>query len=150
MSAQLSTPARLAPGTLRIIPLGGLGDVGRNMACFEIDGEILLVDCGVLFPEDDHPGVDLILPGLDYLADRLDDIKDAHQTGAHVGIGNINDRMRTVFGAEYALVVETAPNAGTKVILKVPKFARNVLPNLNLVPHAADEPMTNEQPAIRA
>ena len=83
MSAQLSTPARLAPGTLRIIPLGGLGDVGRNMACFEIDGEILLVDCGVLFPEDDHPGVDLILPGLDYLADRLDDIIGMVLTHGH-------------------------------------------------------------------
>ncbi|WP_112276013.1 sensor histidine kinase [Lentzea terrae] len=91
--------------------------------------------------EDDGVGMD---------PDRLDDIKDAHQTGAHVGIGNINDRMRTVFGAEYALVVETAPNAGTKVILKVPKFARNVLPNLNLGSQLTDEPMTNEQPAIRA
>jgi ribonuclease J len=56
---------------LRVIPLGGLGDVGRNMTAFEINGEILLVDCGVLFPEDDHPGVDLILPGFDLLDDRL-------------------------------------------------------------------------------
>ncbi|HEX8870144.1 MAG TPA: ATP-binding protein, partial [Lentzea sp.] len=91
--------------------------------------------------EDDGVGMD---------PERLDDIKDAHQTGAHVGIGNINDRMRTVFGAEYALVVETAPNAGTKVILNVPKFARNVLPNLNLGNQLTDEPMTNEQPVVRA
>ncbi|GLZ32610.1 histidine kinase [Lentzea sp. NBRC 105346] len=90
--------------------------------------------------EDDGVGMD---------PDRLDDIKDAHQTGAHVGIGNINDRMRTVFGAEYALVVETAPNAGTKVILKVPKGRRGVLPNLNFG-GVTDEPMTNEQPVIRA
>ena len=77
------TPPTLAPGTLRIIPLGGLGDVGRNMTCFEIDGEILLVDCGVLFPEDDHPGVDLILPGLDHLADRMDDIIGIVLTHGH-------------------------------------------------------------------
>ncbi|WP_420176936.1 ribonuclease J [Luteococcus sp. OSA5] len=76
-------PPELAPETLRIIPLGGLGDVGRNMACFEIDGEILLVDCGVLFPEDAHPGVDLILPGLDYLSDRLDDIVGLVLTHGH-------------------------------------------------------------------
>ncbi len=47
---------------MRIIPLGGLGEVGRNMTVFEYDGRLLIVDCGVLFPEDHHPGVDLILP----------------------------------------------------------------------------------------
>lgn len=61
------TPPDLQPDVLRIIPLGGLGDVGRNMSCYEINGEMLVIDCGVLFPEDDHPGVDLLLPGLDYL-----------------------------------------------------------------------------------
>ena len=44
-------PAPLEPGTLRIIPIGGLGEVGRNMTSYEIDGKILIVDCGVLFPE---------------------------------------------------------------------------------------------------
>ncbi|MEL4357170.1 MULTISPECIES: ribonuclease J [unclassified Luteococcus] len=83
MSAPLKAPGSLAPETLRIIPLGGLGDVGRNMTCFEIDGQILLVDCGVLFPEDDHPGVDLILPGLDYLSDRMDDIIGMVLTHGH-------------------------------------------------------------------
>ena len=63
--------------------MGGLGDVGRNMASFEIDGELLLVDCGVLFPEDDHPGVDLILPGFDLIADRLDDIRALVLTHGH-------------------------------------------------------------------
>ena len=42
-------PAALEPGTLRIIPIGGLGEIGRNMTSFEIDGKILIVDCGVLF-----------------------------------------------------------------------------------------------------
>lgn len=76
-------PPALAPGTLRVIPLGGLGDVGRNMTAFELDGQIALVDCGVLFPEDDHPGVDLILPGLDYLSDRLTDIVALVLTHGH-------------------------------------------------------------------
>ncbi|GAA1372030.1 ribonuclease J [Luteococcus sanguinis] len=57
--------------------------MGRNMSCYEIDGQILLIDCGVLFPEDDHPGVDLILPGLDFLADRMDDIIGMVLTHGH-------------------------------------------------------------------
>ena len=66
-----------------MIPLGGLGDIGRNMTAFEIDGQIALVDCGVLFPEDHHPGVDLILPALGYLDDRLDDIVALVLTHGH-------------------------------------------------------------------
>ncbi|MFC6395790.1 ribonuclease J [Luteococcus sanguinis] len=83
MTGELRTPPALKPGVLRVIPLGGLGDVGRNMSCYEIDGQILLIDCGVLFPEDDHPGVDLILPGLDFLADRMDDIIGMVLTHGH-------------------------------------------------------------------
>ncbi len=82
-ATQLKTPPRLKPGTLRVIPLGGLGDIGRNMAALEIDGRLLLVDCGVLFPEDDHPGVDLILPGFDAIADRLDDVEGLVLTHGH-------------------------------------------------------------------
>jgi two-component system, LytTR family, sensor kinase len=72
--------------------------------------------------EDDGVGMD---------ADRLfADLRDAHKTGAHVGLGNINQRMRSVFGDEYALMVETAPGAGMKVILRVPKFVPGVSPDL--------------------
>ncbi len=66
-----------------MIPLGGLGDVGRNMAVLEYDGKLLLIDCGVLFPEDHHPGVDLILPGFDAIADRMDDIVGLVLTHGH-------------------------------------------------------------------
>ncbi|HEX4703475.1 MAG TPA: histidine kinase [Pseudonocardiaceae bacterium] len=69
--------------------------------------------------EDDGVGMD---------ADRLADLRDAHRSGAHVGIGNINQRMRSVYGEEYALMVETAPGAGMKVVLRVPKFSPNVRP----------------------
>ena len=58
--------------TLRVIPLGGLGEIGRNMTVFEHAGRLLIVDCGVLFPETDQPGVDLILPDFTYLRDRWD------------------------------------------------------------------------------
>jgi ribonuclease J len=66
-----------------VIPLGGLGDIGRNMTVLEYRGQLLLIDCGVLFPEDDHPGVDLILPGLDAIMDRLADVVALVLTHGH-------------------------------------------------------------------
>lgn len=80
---ELSAPAELESGTLRIIPLGGLGEIGRNMTVFELNGEILIVDCGVLFPEETQPGVDLILPDLSYLEGRLDQIVGLVLTHGH-------------------------------------------------------------------
>ncbi|MGO1509338.1 MAG: ribonuclease J [Actinomycetaceae bacterium] len=68
---------------MRIVPLGGLGEVGRNMTVFEIDGKLLIVDCGVLFPEEHQPGVDLILPDFGYIEDRLDDIVAVVLTHGH-------------------------------------------------------------------
>src|SRR6188768_714861 len=76
-------PAPLEAGTLRIIPIGGLGEVGRNMTSYEIDGKILIVDCGVLFPEEHQPGVDLILPDFGFLRERLDDIVGVVLTHGH-------------------------------------------------------------------
>ncbi|MFT3833643.1 MAG: ribonuclease J [Micropruina sp.] len=83
MRESLKTPPKLARDTLRVIPLGGLGDVGRNSTSFEMNGQLLLVDCGVLFPSDDHPGVDLILPGLHLLEERFDDIQALVLTHGH-------------------------------------------------------------------
>jgi ribonuclease J len=79
----IAQPAPLEPGTLRIVPLGGLGEVGRNMTVFEIDGRLLVVDCGVLFPEEHQPGVDLILPDFGPIRDRLDDIEAVVLTHGH-------------------------------------------------------------------
>src|SRR5690606_20168771 len=62
MPTTVYAPPALEPGTLRVTPLGGLGEVGRNMTVFEYEGKLLVVDCGVLFPEEHQPGVDLILP----------------------------------------------------------------------------------------
>jgi ribonuclease J len=79
----LTTPPPLAPGALRVVALGGLGEVGRNMSVLEYDGRLLIVDCGVLFPEDDQPGVDLILPDFDYIRDRLADVEAIVLTHGH-------------------------------------------------------------------
>ncbi|MBB6629607.1 ribonuclease J [Nocardioides sp. KIGAM211] len=80
---ELSTPAELAKGGLRITPLGGLGEVGRNMTVFEYDDRLLIVDCGVLFPEDHQPGIDLILPDFDSIRDRLDRVEALVLTHGH-------------------------------------------------------------------
>ncbi len=83
MVQTLPAPAALKPGVLRVIPLGGIGEIGRNMTCFEIDGKILIVDIGVLFPEEHQPGVDVILPDFGYLRDRLDDVIGIVLTHGH-------------------------------------------------------------------
>jgi ribonuclease J len=79
----LSAPAEVPAGGLRIVALGGLGEIGRNMTVFEYSGRLLVVDCGVLFPESDQPGVDLILPDFDYVRPRLDQIDAIILTHAH-------------------------------------------------------------------
>ncbi len=81
---QLSPPPQLPEGGLRVIPLGGLGAIGRNMTVFEFDGKLLIVDCGVLFPDTaDQPGVDLILPDFAPILGRLDDVQAIVLTHGH-------------------------------------------------------------------
>ncbi|GGF02993.1 ribonuclease J [Mycetocola zhadangensis] len=83
MPTNVYDPPALDKGTLRIIPIGGLGEIGRNMTYFEINGKILIVDCGVLFPEEHQPGVDLILPDFGPIKDRLDDVVGVMLTHGH-------------------------------------------------------------------
>lgn len=80
---ELGAPPALPVGALRVVALGGLGEIGRNMAVLEYDGRLLVIDCGVLFPEDHQPGVDLILPDFEYIADRLGDIDALVLTHGH-------------------------------------------------------------------
>ena len=80
---ELTAPAPLAEGGLRVTPFGGLGEVGRNMTAFEYAGRLLIVDCGVLFPEDHQPGVDLILPDWSSISDRLEDVEALVLTHGH-------------------------------------------------------------------
>jgi ribonuclease J len=80
---ELRPPPPLAAGGLRVVALGGLAEIGRNMTVFEYDGRLLIVDCGVLFPETDQPGIDLILPDFTYIRDRLDDVQAVVLTHGH-------------------------------------------------------------------
>ena len=68
---------------MRIIPLGGLGEIGKNMMAVEYGDDIVVVDCGVQFPEGDMPGVDLIVPDVSYLAERSDKVRAILITHGH-------------------------------------------------------------------
>ena len=83
MHLELDAPPALPDGALRVIPLGGLGEIGRNMTSFEYGGKIVIVDCGVLFPEETQPGVDLILPDFGPIRDRLKDVVGIVLTHGH-------------------------------------------------------------------
>jgi ribonuclease J len=75
--------APLPHGAVRLVFLGGLGEIGRNCFCIEVDGRILVVDCGLMFPEVDMPGVDLVLPDFTYLRENADRVEGVVLTHAH-------------------------------------------------------------------
>ncbi|QSZ51308.1 ribonuclease J [Arthrobacter sp. D5-1] len=77
------TPPKLAHDALRVVALGGIGEIGRNMTVFEYGGKLLIIDCGVLFPEDHQPGVNLILPDFSAIRDRLHDVVGVVLTHGH-------------------------------------------------------------------
>jgi ribonuclease J len=83
MQHEVRTPPALPADALRVTPLGGLGAIGRNMTVFEYGGKLLVVDCGVLFPDVDSPGVDVILPDFSSILDRLDDVQAIVLTHGH-------------------------------------------------------------------
>ena len=110
----IGPPPELPAGALRVIALGGVSEVGRNMTVFEYDGRLLVVDCGVLFPAEDSPGVDLILPDFRAIQDRLDDI-DAlvltHGHEDHIGAVPFLLRQRpelTIVGSRFTLALVAA------------------------------------------
>ena len=79
----LGTPSKLVADGLRIVALGGISEIGRNMTVYETNGRLLIIDCGVLFPEDNQPGIDLILPDFSYIRDRLADVVGIFLTHGH-------------------------------------------------------------------
>ena len=110
----IGPPPELPAGALRVIALGGVSEVGRNMTVFEYEGRLLVVDCGVLFPAEDSPGVDLILPDFRAIEDRLDDI-DAlvltHGHEDHIGAVPFLLRQRpelTIVGSRFTLALVAA------------------------------------------
>ncbi|HKN80187.1 MAG TPA: ribonuclease J [Actinomycetota bacterium] len=70
-------------GPARVVFLGGVGEVGRNMACVELEGRILIVDVGLSFPHAEMPGIDLVLPDFEYVRDRFDDVEAIVLTHGH-------------------------------------------------------------------
>ncbi len=110
----LSTPPKLVDGGLRIVALGGLTEIGRNMTVFEHKSKLLIVDCGVLFPEDNQPGIDLILPDFSYIRDRLDDVVAIFLTHGHEDhIGAVPYLLRergdiAIYGSALTLALITA------------------------------------------
>ncbi|GBL31159.1 ribonuclease J [Actinomycetes bacterium] len=110
----LGLPSPLVKGGLRIVALGGLGEIGRNMTVFETKGKLLIVDCGVLFPEDTQPGIDLILPDFSYIRDRLDDVVGVFLTHGHEDhIGALPYLLRergdiAIYGSALTLALITA------------------------------------------
>ena len=79
-----NTPSRSATdATVRIVFLGGLGEIGRNCFCLEVEDRILVVDCGIMFPDVDMPGVDLVLPDFTYLRENAERVEGVFLTHAH-------------------------------------------------------------------
>jgi ribonuclease J len=107
-------PSPLAEGGLRVVALGGIGEIGRNMTVFEFGGRLLIVDCGVLFPEDQQPGVDLILPdfrAIESRMDRIDAVVLTHGHEDHIGAVPFLLRHRPdlpVVGSRFTLALVAA------------------------------------------
>jgi len=111
---RLGTPPKAPKNGLRVFALGGIGEIGRNMTVFEYGGKLLIVDCGVLFPEDQQPGVDLILPDFRPIEDRMGDIVAIVLTHGHEDhIGAVPFLLRNrpdipVLGAKFTLALVAA------------------------------------------
>jgi ribonuclease J len=90
-------------GKLRIIPLGGLGEVGKNMTAYEFEGSIIVVDAGIMFPENDMLGIDYIIPDYAYVRDRADKVAGIIITHGHEDhVGAISHLVRDVHAPVYA------------------------------------------------
>ncbi|MDO4909868.1 MAG: ribonuclease J [Corynebacterium sp.] len=83
LTERLPKPPRQPRDGMRIVALGGISEIGRNMTVFEYKGRMLIIDCGVLFPSSGEPGVDLILPDFSYIEDRMDKVEALVVTHAH-------------------------------------------------------------------
>src|SRR5688500_16479717 len=116
---------------VRIVCLGGLGEIGRNCFCLEVEDRILVVDCGLMFPEADMPGVDLVLPDFTYLRDNADRVEGVVLTHAHEDHAG---------GLAYLLRDVPVPIYGTKLSLGL---ARNRIDEAGMLDRTELRPVTD-------
>lgn len=74
---------KIQPKPVKIIPMGGLGEIGKNITVYDYDGEMILVDCGMSFPDEEMPGIDIVIPDFTYILENKDKIKGLFVTHGH-------------------------------------------------------------------
>jgi ribonuclease J len=139
---------------VRIVFLGGLGEIGRNCMCIEVEGRILVDDCGIMFPEVDMPGVDLVLPDFTYLRDNADRVEGVLLTHAHEDHAGglaylLRDLSVPIYGSRLSLglarnrIEEAGLLGRTEMIpvedgerLQIGPFDCEFIPVTHSVPHA--------------
>jgi ribonuclease J len=103
-----SSPASEESGSVRVVFLGGLGEIGRNCACIEVGDRIMLLDCGLMFPDTEMPGIDLVLPDFTYLRENADRVEGCIITHGHEDhCGGLSFLLRDlsfpIYGSELTL-----------------------------------------------